>query len=127
MEADISGSQRKIIGAEVRPNRALWGASGISTRDGVALPFRVSRRWNAPAGYYLEQWFLVDPQSREIVYEGPSKQRLIWGLQSWTEVLDEIEGGFSLAAGKYQIVFALGGVRGGEVEVEVAEAPAEAA
>ena len=127
MEADVSGPQRKIIGAEVRPARSGWGTSGISTRDGAALPFVVSRRWNAPAGYYLEQWFLIDPQSREIVHEGPAKQRLIWGLQSWTEVLDSVGGGFSLAAGNYQIVFALGGVRGGEVEVEVAEAPAEAA
>jgi hypothetical protein len=127
MEADVSGPQRKILGAEVRPSRSVWGTSGIATRDGVALPFAVSRKWNAPAGYYLEQWFLVDPQSRQILYEGPGKQRLIWGLQSWTEVVDEVEGGLSLAPGSYQIVFALGGVRGGEVDVQVTEAPAEAA
>lgn len=127
MEADVSGPQRKIIGAEVRPAKSVWGTSGIGTRDGVALGFTVSRRWNAPAGYYVEQWYLIDPGTREIIYTGPERQRLIWGLQSWTEVVDQVEGGFPLPPGAYQIVFALGGVRGGEVDVGVAEAPAEAA
>jgi hypothetical protein len=127
MEADVSGPQRKIIGADVRPAKAAWGTAGIATRDSVALPFVVGRKWNAPAGYYLERWYLIDPNSREIIYEGPEKQRLIWGLQSWTEVIDEVEGGFTLAAGRYQIVFALGGISGGEIDIEVAEAPAEAA
>lgn len=127
MEADVSGPQRKIIGAEIRPTRSAWGASGIATRDGVTLPFVVSRKWNAPEGYYMEQWFLIDPETREILHEGPNRQRLIWGLQSWTEVSDGVEGGFRLAPGDYQIVFSLGGLRGGEVDVTVQEVPAAAA
>ena len=127
MEADISGPQRKILSAEVRPARSIWGEAGIAVRDGQTLPFVVARKWNAPAGYYLEQWFLIDPKTREILYEGSERQRLIWGLQSWTDISDEVPGGFSLAPGNYEIVFALGGMQGGEVEVTAVEAPAEAA
>ena len=127
MEADIIGAQRKILEAGARPLRSSWGTGGIATRDGRALPFVVTRKWNAPAGYYSEQWFLIDPRTREILYEGPDRQRLIWGLQSWTELADEVEGGFPLPPGNYQIVFALGGLQGGELDIEATEAPAEAA
>ena len=126
-EADISGPQRKILGAEVRPAKAVWGGQGIATRDGVVLPFVVERKWNAPAGYYQEQWFLIDPESREILHEGPAQQRLIWGLQSATEVSERVAGGFPLPAGPCRIVFALGGIIGGEEDLEVAEAPSESA
>lgn len=127
MEADINGSQRKVVYWSVKPVRAALGDSGIPLQDGVALPFVVSRSWNAPAGYYREQWFLIDPQTREVLYEGPERQALIWGLQSWTEVVDEVPGGFRLRPGTYQIVFALGGMQGGTADVEAAEAPSEAA
>jgi hypothetical protein len=127
MEADINGPQRKVVYWSVRPARAAQGDSGIPLQEGVVLPFVVSRSWNAPAGYYLEQWFLIHPQTREVLYEGPKRQALIWGLQSWTEITDEVPGGFPLAPGTYQIVFALGGMQGGTADVEASEAPAEAA
>ncbi|HWL64734.1 MAG TPA: hypothetical protein VNP73_02070 [Actinomycetota bacterium] len=126
-EADVSGYQRKVLGSQVRPAKAVWGAEGIVIQDGRALPFVVERQWNAPAGYYLEQWFLIDPGSREILHEGPAQQRLIWGLQSATEVGDRDPGGFPLPAGPCRIVFALGGIIGGEADVHVAEATTESA
>jgi hypothetical protein len=127
MEADINGPQRKVVYWNVKPTRAALGESGIPLQEGVALSFSVSRSWNAPAGYYVERWFLINPQTREVLYEGPERQVLIWGLQSWTEVTDEVAGRFRLAPGTYQIVFALGGMQGGTADVEAAEAPAEAA
>lgn len=127
MEADINGLQRKVVYWNVRPTRTALGDSGIRLQDGLVLPFTVSRSWNAPAGYYRERWFLIDPQTREVLYEGPERQVLIWGLQSWTDVTDQVPGGFRLAPGTYQIVFALGGMQGGTADVEAAEAPAEAA
>ena len=127
MEADISGPQRKIVSASVRPARAVWGGSGIATREGIVLPFVIDRKWNAPAGYYEEQWFLIDPTTREILFEGPARLRLIWGLQSLTEISEEVDEVGRLEPGSYQIVFALGGLQGGSIDVEVVEAPAEAA
>ena len=122
--ADISGTQKKILDASARPARVAHGSTGIAIQDGTALPFIVERRWSAPAGYYPEQWFLIDPQSREILYDGPEEQVLIWGLQSWTDVSTTVEGGFPLAPGKYQLAFALGGTLGAEVDVEAVESPA---
>ncbi len=109
----------------VRPARVSHGVSGIPLQDGIALPFVVERKWNAPAGYYPEQWFLIDPESREILFEGPTQRILVWGLASWTDVSTPVPGGFPLAPGTYQIVLALGGRMGGEAPVEAVEVPAE--
>ncbi len=128
MEADINGPQRKILGARVRPVKAAHGTDGIVIQeDGNTLPFEVTRSWSAPAGYYPEQWFLVNPQSREVLYESPAVTRRIFGLQSPTEVTDTVEEPFELAAGTYQIVVALGGLKGGETEVSVTGAGAATA
>ena len=127
MQADVNGPQRKILTAYVRPARAAHGTSGIALKDGRTLPFVVVREWSAPAGYYSEQWFLVDPVTQEVLYEGPVEEALIWGLQSRTERRTEVEHQIPLEPGSYQIVFALGGLRGGDIEVEAAEAPAEEA
>ena len=116
--ADIEGSQKKILDVAVRPARLAHGDSGIPVEDGVTLPFVVERKWNAPAGHYPEQWFLIDPGTREILYEGGERTVLIWGLASWTEVSDAVPAGFSLAPGGYRLVFALGGTIGGEFDVE---------
>ena len=116
--ADIGGTQKKVLEASVRPARVAHGAAGIPIQDGVALPFVVERKWNAPAGHYPEQWFLIDPATREILHEGPEEQVLIWGLASWPDVTTRSEGGFPLAPGKYQIALALGGTLGAEVDVE---------
>jgi hypothetical protein len=115
--ADIEGTQIKVLSGGVRPVRLSHGEAGIPVDGGVTLPFLVERRWNAPAGRYPEQWFLVDPSTREILYEGPEKQLLIWGLAAWTDATTEVPGGFPLAPGTYQIVFALGGAMGGQVDV----------
>jgi hypothetical protein len=125
--ADIDGHQRKIVMSAVRPAHAADGDSGIALRRGRTLPFSVTRAWNAPAGHYTEGWYLVDPKTREVLYEGPQKTILIWGLQSWTEFTDEVDESISLAPGTYWIVFALGGVMGGQVDVPAAEAVAETA
>ena len=127
MQADIHGPQRKILTAEVRPARAAHGTSGIALKDGRTLPFVVIREWSAPEGYYAEQWFLVDPDTQEVLYEGPVEQALIWGLQSRTERRTEVTRQIPLEPGIYQVVFALGGLRGGDVDVQAAEAPAEEA
>ena len=125
--ANIDGHQRKVVMSDVHPARAAYGDSGIALRGGRTLPFSVTRAWNAPAGNYTEGWYLVDPKTREVLYEGPQKTVLIWGLQSWTELTDEVGEAIPLAPGTYWIVFALGGAMGGQVDVDAAEAAAEIA
>lgn len=127
MQADINGPQRKILEAQARPLKAAHGLGGIAVRDGHCLPFVVRRQWSAPAGYYVEQWFLVKPDTGEVFIEGEPRQRLILGLQSRTELVDEVTGRFPLSPGRYGLVFSLGGLKGGEIDVEVTEAPAEEA
>jgi hypothetical protein len=127
VEADIAGSQRKVLSSWVRPSRSSDGTDGIALRDGRTLSFRVHRAWSAPAGVYVEQWFLVDPQTREVLHESPAVERAVWGLQGLTELTDEVRVGIPLEPGSYQIVFALGGLMGGEREVEAYEPPAEEA
>ena len=95
------------------------GASGIPVRDGKTLPFVVSRGWNAPAGYYPEAFYLVAPESGEVYYASPTVTRLIWGLPSITDVESTVEEAIELAPGTYKLVFALGGIKGGEADVEV--------
>lgn len=119
--ADIDGHQRKIVMNDARPARAAHGASGIALQQGVTLPFIVSRAWNAPAGHYSERWYLVDPKTREVLFEGPEHFASIWGLQSWTELTDEVSETIPLSPGTYLIVFALGGVQGGQMDVDVVE------
>ncbi|MDQ3958021.1 MAG: hypothetical protein M3273_06820 [Actinomycetota bacterium] len=127
MEAQITGTQRKVMTSSVRPVKVSHGSEGISISGGKTLPFRVERSWSAPAGIYPEQWFLVRPDTREVLYEGPVVERSIWGLQGLTEVADEVSDPLALEPGTYLIVFALGGQMGGQTEVEAAEAPATAA
>ncbi|MGH2729659.1 MAG: hypothetical protein ACRDJI_03530 [Actinomycetota bacterium] len=127
MEADLQGHQRKIVKTAVRPAKAVHGTAGIAVQDGGTLPFVVTRYWNAPAGNYPETWYLIDPATNEVLHEGPVKLVLVWGLQSLTEVTDRVAEPVALGPGTYRIVFALGGVKGGEVDVEAYELPAEAA
>ena len=127
MAADINGPQRKILTSRVRPAKAAHGTDGIALQDGKTLPFEVTRQWSAPAGYYPEQWFLVNPQTREVLYESPQVTRRIFGLQSPTDVTDVIEEPFELAPGTYRIVFALAGLKGGEADVPVQAAAVPAA
>lgn len=126
MQADINGSQRKILTASVRPAKAAHGSDGIAVREGRTLPFVVTREWSAPAGYYSEQWFLVKPDG-EVMFEGPAETRLVWGLQSRSEFVDAVDTPVALGPGSYQIVFALDRLRGGELDVTAVEAPAEEA
>ncbi len=123
MEADINGPQRKVLMSRVRPERAALGTEGITLRDGKTLPFVVYRAWSAPAGHYPDTWYLIDPSSREVFHEGPTRDVLIWGLQALTELTDEVRAPIALAPGTYEIVFALGGLMGGTAPVEVTEAP----
>ncbi|MGH2807573.1 MAG: hypothetical protein ACRDKT_09885 [Actinomycetota bacterium] len=127
MEADINGPQRKVVASRVRPSKSIHGTSGIPIRDGKTLPFKVYRAWSGPAGYYPEQWFLVHPETKEVLHEGPGPVRLIWGLQSLTEFTDEVTTPLELGPGRYLIVFALGGLKGGELEVEAVSAESPAA
>lgn len=125
-QADINGSQRKILMASVAPVKAAHGSEGIAVRNGRSLPFTVRREWSAPAGYYSEQWFLVRKDG-EVMYEGRAETRLVWGLQSRTEFVDTVQEPVALEPGDYQIVFALDRLRGGEIDLTATEAPAEEA
>jgi hypothetical protein len=127
MEADIGGSQRKVVVSSVRPLDSRLVSSDIALRRGRTLPFVVTRAWSAPAGVYTEQWFLVDPESREVLHESVGREMLIWGLQSLTEVTDEVATPIELDPGTYLVVFSLGGLQGGELEVQASEPPAEEA
>jgi hypothetical protein len=125
--ADIEGPQRKCIWVQTNPAKGVHGDSGIPIRDGKTLPFIVTRGWNAPAGHYLEAWYLVEPKSRAVLYEGPAHTRLVWGLQSVTEISDRVDEPIELEPGTYTIVVALGGMNGGEFEVEAITVAADVA
>ena len=127
MEADINGPQRKTLVTRVRPVKVTYGTEGIALKDGMTLPFEVTRSWSAPAGRYPEQWFLVNPKTREVLYESRSVTRFIFGLQAPTEFTDVIDEPFALDAGSYQVVFSLGGLKGGETDVAATAAGASAA
>ena len=127
MQADISGTQRKILTSRVRPVLASHGESGIPLQDGKAMPFIVERGWSAPAGTYPEAFYIVDPKTGEVLYESPVREEAIWGLQALTDLRDEVHEHISLSPGQYQIVFSLGGARGGELDVEAFEVADEAA
>ena len=113
--------------SRVRPTKSGHGTEGIAVRDGKTLPFTVARGWNAPAGYYPEAFYIVDPTSGEVYYESPSEVRLIWGLPSITDVDGEVAEPVELPVGTYQVVFALGGIKGGEATIEVFEVDSRAA
>jgi hypothetical protein len=127
MEADIGGNQRKVVRSRVRPVRSTHGTEGIAVRDSKTLPFVMARGWNAPAGYYPEAFYIVVPGTGEVYYESPSEIRLIWGLPSVTDVDTEVSEPIDLPPGTYQVVFALGGVKGGETTIEVFEVGTQAA
>lgn len=124
MEAEIDGPQRTVLSSEVKPAKRMHGEAGIPLRGGRTLGFVVARSWVAPAGYYEEGWYLVDPATREVLYEEPPRLAQIWGLQGLTELRTQVTEPIALAPGKYLIVFALGGIKGGELEVEAAEVSA---
>jgi hypothetical protein len=127
MEADLDGPQRKVMASRVYPAKRSHGEAGIPLRNGRTLPFVVSREWSAPAGHYVEGWYLVHPETREVLLEGPQRDILVWGLQSLTELRDEVTEAIRLQPGKYLVVFSLGGIMGGQVEVETIDVPAEEA
>ena len=120
-EADIGGHQRKVISATIAPARRSDGVSGIALSGGLTRPFRVTRLWSAPAGHYPERWYLVDPETREVLHEGRERLVLMSGLQAPTEVVDEVAEPIELQPGTYKLFFALGGIAGGAVEVEAFE------
>ena len=127
MEADIQGYQRKVVTTRVTPARSTFGDSGIPTRKGKTLPFKLYRQWSAPAGQYIERWYIVQPDTREVLHEGPARTVALFGLQALTEVIDEVTVPIALEPGTYQIFYSLNGLLGGQFDVEAIEAPAEAA
>ena len=122
--ADITGPQRKVLGFRIGPDKPSLGETGIPLKGGRTLPFFVWREWIAPAGHYAERFYLVDKESREIIWEGPQRQQTTWGLQGGTEERTTIDESIPLDAGSYLVVFALGGVSGGEFDVDAFEVPA---
>lgn len=125
MQADISGTQRKVVTTSIRPASAAHGPDGIAVRNNRTLPFVVSRSWSAPEGTYRETFYLIDPESREVLFEGPVREELVWGLQSLTEFTDTVTEEIPLKPGDYAIVFSLGTGSGGEFPVKVAESSEE--
>ncbi|MDQ3752231.1 MAG: hypothetical protein M3333_05000 [Actinomycetota bacterium] len=112
----------------VRPLNSAYGGEGIPVRGNRTLPFSVTREWSAPAGRYVERWFLVDPATRTVVFEGPIRDEvLIWGLQALSSLTDRLMNSFTLEPGPYLLVFALGGHKGAEVEVEAVRVAGEPA
>jgi hypothetical protein len=127
MEAELRGKQQKVVATTIAPLRMSVGNTGIPVKDGRTLPFRISRRWSAPAGHYIERWYLVDPKTREVLFEGPALETLLWGLQSLTELSNDVTDPIPLEPGTYLIVYSLDGLLGGEFEVDAVEVDAEAA
>ena len=128
MEADVAGLQRKLIKVSVRPIDPAVGSEGIPVQDNRTLPFSVTRSWSAPAGRYLERWFLVHPDEGTIAFEGPVRDEvLIWGLQALSSLTDRMMNPFPLQPGPYLLVPALGGHKGGEVEVQAFAVPGDTA
>lgn len=127
MKADIEGLQRKVMRSSVRPVRGGHDVEGIAVRDGKTLPFVVTRGWNAPAGYYPETFYVVATDTGEVYYAAPTEVRLIWGLPSITDVTARVDEPVELSPGRYKIVFALGGMKGGEIDVDVFEEGVRAA
>ena len=126
-EADIDGPQRKVLRSNVRPVRTNHGPSGIPLRSGRTLPFLVERGWNAPSGYYTETWYLYHPETKEVLIEGEGRVSLIRGLPAITDLVDEVRRPYELQPGGYKMVFALDGLKGGEIDVVAVEVPAEEA
>jgi hypothetical protein len=127
MEAEINGAQRKVLVSSAAPLKPSHGDSGIAVRGGRSLPFVLRREWSAPAGHYQETWYLIVPATREVVYEGPRREISVWGLQSLTALADEVVEPIPLEPGTYEIVFSLGNLMGGTLEVEAVDAPEEEA
>lgn len=127
MQADISGSQRKVVAHSVHPVKARHGGAGIPLKGGKTLPFVVVRGWSAPLGEYAERFYIFDPKSREVLFEGPERIALVNGLQAVTEFQDEVNVPLELKPGTYGLMFALGGMPGGEETVEAYEVAEEAA
>lgn len=121
--ADIAGPQRKVIESSVRPARASQGTSGIPIRGGRTQPFVVARVWSAPAGRSPEGFYLIDPTSREVLFEGRITDKEILGLQARTEIEEVVNTPLSLEPGSYAIVFACDGLSGGEFPVEAFDVP----
>lgn len=96
-------------------------------RDGKSLPFELHREWSAPAGHYGERWYIIHPESREVLYESSLRETSIWGLQSLTRLTDVVREPIALEPGTYKIVFVLQGILGGEFEVQAVEIPAQEA
>jgi hypothetical protein len=119
VEADVAGLQRKLVRVVTRPVDPLYGYEGIPVEENKTLPFMVTRSWSAPAGRYLERWFLVEPGTSTVVFEGPIRDDvLIWGLQAPTTLTDRLMNPIPLEPGPYLLVFALGGHKAGEVPAE---------
>jgi hypothetical protein len=125
--AEISGPQRTVLSFNIKPAKLSHGDSGIPLLNGRTLPFTVSRQWIAPAGHYAERFYIVDKESREIIFEGPERLQSAWGLQGATEETTEIGDSFRLEPGTHLLVFALGGISGGEFEVTAFEVQSEGA
>jgi hypothetical protein len=119
--ADISGPQRRVLAFKIGPAKPSHGDVGIPLSRGRTLPFVVWRQWIAPAGHYAERFYIVDKDSREIIWEGPQREQTTWGLQGATEERTTIDDSFPLEPGNYLVVFALGGVSGGEFDVNAFE------
>ena len=126
-EADVKGAQRKAVAFSIRPLRWQQGDQRIPVRDGKSLPFELHREWSAPAGHYGERWYIIHPESREVLYESSLRETSIWGLQSLTRLTDLVREPIALEPGTYKIVFVLQGILGGEFEVQAVEIPAQEA
>lgn len=107
----------ELYRARVSPADRPW-ETGIPSKDGRTLPFRVERAWSGPAGNYLEQWSLRKTVS-EAIYTSEPRQIQVRGMQSISEYTDEATTPIEVGPGTYLLVFVVEGLFMGSVEVEV--------
>ncbi|MGI8426165.1 MAG: hypothetical protein ACR2FO_03785 [Actinomycetota bacterium] len=109
----------ELVEAHVAPAERPW-ARGLPVAGGTALPFVIERSWAGPAGYYWEQWS-IRRGGRDAIFTSEPKQIFIKGLQSVRTFTDRVEAPISIGPGTYNLVFIVGELFMGSVEIKVEE------
>lgn len=105
----------ELIRARVAPAEAPF-EQGIKLIDGKTAPFIVERGWSGPGGNYTEQWS-IRRGGREVLYKSEEKLIFVRGIQSITAYKDQVDEPIELSPGDYNLVFIVGGMFMGSVEI----------
>jgi len=109
----------ELVEAHVAPAERTY-ERGLQVVGGTAKPFLVERSWAGPAGYYWEQWS-IRRGGRDVIFTSEPKQIFVKGIQSLRVFTDRVDQAISIEPGKYNLVFIVGGLFMGSVEIEVSE------